>query len=92
MVEHHCAGVWIDGPVIVCPHHIRQGQVRDVRPFNVRNNVVVEGIAKTGQMSQKGTVKHREWYDGHVDAKASVRPISMKVSELRRLSNERRSG
>jgi hypothetical protein len=49
--------------------------VVSVAPLAERNNVVVEGVAKTGQVSTKGTVAHREWFDGHVDANASPRPV-----------------
>ena len=89
LVEHHCGGKWVDGPVVACPRHSHQGRTRDLRPFAERNNVVVEGVAKTGQVSPKGTVAHREWFDGHVDANARPRPVSMKMSEVKRLANER---
>jgi len=75
MVEHLCNGKWVSGPVIGCPRHAHQGRTRDLRPFRVRSNVVVEGIATTGQVSTKGTVAHREWFDGHVDATARPRPV-----------------
>ena len=80
MIEHYCQGRWVTGPVVACPRHSHQGRTRDLRPFHLRNNVVVEGIAKTGQESNKGTVAHREWFDGHVDATARPRPVKAPVT------------
>ena len=88
MVEHRCAGEWIDGPVVACPYHSHQGRTRDLRPFDQRNNVVVEGVAKTGQVSPKGTVAHREWFDGQVDANARPRPVrGPKISREKNLES-----
>ena len=84
MVEHYCQGEWRPGPVTACPDHARPGVAANVTPFDQRTNVVTEGIAKTGQVSDKGTVSHREHFDGRVDAKARVTPVTAKLSDLRR--------
>ena len=75
MIEHHCAGKWVAGSLAECGNHRLVRRAVSVAPLAERNNVVVEGIAKTGQVSTKGTVAHREWFDGHVDANASPRPV-----------------
>jgi len=84
MVEHYCRGGWAPGPIAECGNHRFQGRALNLTPFATRQNVVTEGIAKTGQVSPKGTVAHREWFDGRVDAKASPRPVIAKLSEMRK--------
>jgi len=83
-MEHLCGDVWRPGSLTECTGH---GMVRSrpsTAPLSERNQVTVEGVASTGQVSPKGTVAHREWFDGRVDAKASVRPVTAKLSDLRR--------
>jgi hypothetical protein len=83
-MEHLCGDVWRPGSVGECTRH---GMVRvrpPTTPFSERSHVTVEGVASTGQVSPKGTVAHREWFDGHVDATASVRPVTAKLADLRR--------
>ncbi len=88
MVEHLCKGRWVDGLIIACPHHAHQGRALNLTPFDQRTNVVTEGVAATGQISEKGTVSHREHFDGRMDAKARVRPVTAKLSDLRRQHHE----
>ena len=88
MVEHLCKGSWVPGPIAECGNHRRQGRALNLSPLASRHNVVTEGVAKTGQVSPKGTVAHREWFDGRVDAKASPRPVSVKLSDLKRMKHE----
>ena len=83
MIEHYCGGRWRPGPVSACPDHRRPGRAPNVTPFNQRTHTVTEGVASTGQVSPKGTVSHREHFDGRVDAKATVKPVTAKLSELR---------
>ncbi len=83
MVEHWCGDGWKLGPVTACPDHVRPGRALNLTPFDGRSNTTVEGVAKTGQTSPKGTVAHTEHFDGHVDAKASVKPVSAKLSDLK---------
>lgn len=84
MVEHMCNGRWVAGPIHACPNHLPIGRALNLTPFDQRTNVVTEGVAKTGQTSPKGTVAHTEHFDGRVDATASVRSVTAKLSELRR--------
>lgn len=44
-----------------------------------RPRVTVEGLSKSGNPSPKGLVKHREHWDGHVDAKALPAQIRVKA-------------
>ena len=83
MIEHWCRGAWKPGAVAACPGHPRSGRALNLTPFDQRSNVTIEGVAQTGQVSPKGTVAHREWFDGHTDAKASVRSVTAKLSEMR---------
>ena len=83
VIEHLCEGEWRLGAVASCPRHAHRGRALNLIPFDQRSNVILEGVAKTGQVSPKGTVAHREWFDGHVDAKASVRSVTAKLSEMR---------
>ena len=80
MIEHLCQGSWRPGPVAACPDHARAGRALNLSPFGQRSSVTTEGIASTGQVSPKGTVAHREWFDGHVDATARPRPVSYKLA------------
>ena len=82
MVEHYCNGRWVNGPVLRCADHRRIGSAYNTTPYEERNNITVEGVASTGQISTKGTVAHREWFDGHVDATANPVPVTMKWSNL----------
>ena len=91
MVEHMCRGSWAPGPVAACLNHARPGRALNLDPFDQRTNTITDGIASTGQMSPKGTVAHTEHFDGRVDATASVRPVTAKLSDLRR-QHERRNG
>ena len=91
MVEHMCNGRWVAGPVVACGDHPRPGRALNLAPFNQRTHVTTEGVAATGQVSSKGTVSHREYFDGRMDAKARVRPVTAKLSDLRR-QHERGKG
>lgn len=70
--------------MVECGKHNIISERPSTLPLNQRNHVTVEGVASTGQVSPKGTVKHREWLNGRVDGKANVRPLSVKLSEFRR--------
>jgi hypothetical protein len=82
--EHFCGGRWVAGAFNECGSHSRIRARPSVIPLQDRNRITVEGVAKSGQVSSKGTVKHREWFDGRVDAKANVRPVTGKLSEMRK--------
>jgi len=84
MVEHWCGNRWRPGPVTECVFHYRPGRAPNVTPYNQRSHITVEGVASTGQVSPKGTVAHKEHFDGRVDAHATVKPVTLKLSELRR--------
>ena len=84
MTEHFCGDRWVAGPSNECAEHSRSRARPSVAPLNERNRVTTEGVASTGQVSSKGTVAHREWFDGRIDAKANVRPVTAKLSDLRR--------
>lgn len=84
MVEHWCHRSWQPGPVSGCDAHPRPGRALNLTPYDQRSYVTVDGVAKTGQVSPKGTVAHKEWFDGHVDAKASPRSVTAKLSDLRK--------
>lgn len=88
-MEHFCQGKWTAGPVTACASHSLRGRALNLAPFHQRTNVVTEGVAQTGQVSDKGTVSHKEHFDGRMDAVARVRPISVKLSDLRRQQNGR---
>jgi len=90
-VEHYCRDGWVEGALNGCAHHNPIRGRPPVTPLNERSNTTVEGVAQTGQISPKGTVAHTEWFDGHVDAKATVKPVTGKLSDLRR-QHERRYG
>ncbi len=75
MIEHRCQGKWVPGSLTECGDHRPVRRVVSVAPLAERNNIVVDGVAQTGQVSPKGTVAHREWFDGHVDATARPRPV-----------------
>lgn len=91
MVEHWCGGTWKPGTVGACPDHARSGRAPNLTPYNQRTHVTTEGVASTGQVSPKGTVAHREHFDGRVDAKASVKPVTVNLSELKEQYERRRS-
>lgn len=91
MVEHWCDKGWVRGSVTECGRHQLVRGVPSVAPLSERNHVTTEGVASTGQTSKKGTVSHREWFDGRVDAKARVKPVTAKLSDLRREANRGRS-
>ncbi len=84
MVDHYCQGDWIQGPVNACTDHARQGRALNLTPYDQRTHTTVEGVATTGQVSPKGTVAHTEHFDGRVDATASVKPVAVKLSDLRK--------
>lgn len=46
-------------------------------------NTVVEGVAKTGQTSDKGTVAHTEHRSGRVDASVRPKPMTVKIGVQR---------
>jgi hypothetical protein len=85
VIEHWCEDRWRPGAITECSvSHRRRGRAPNVTPYNQRTNTVTEGVASTGQISPKGTVAHREHFDGRVDAHANVQPVTVKLSELRR--------
>lgn len=55
-----------------------------------RKNRVVEGVARTGEISPKGTVAHIEDWEGRVAAEANPSSmhfaLSVSTGELRRLT------
>ena len=82
MVDHLCKNIWVSGPVGNCPHHTQRGQsAADVRPYDdrrARNRT--EGIAKTGQVSKKGTVTHTDYWSGKLSVIARPSTIHHKLS------------
>ena len=90
-MEHWCADRWKPGPVAACEGHARRGRAPNLTAFGSRTHTITEGVAASGQVSPKGTVAHREHWDGRVDAKATVKPVTAKLSDLRR-QHERRNG
>ncbi len=83
MVEHVCRDGWAYGRVENCSHHTQRGKsAADVRPYNdLRFRKRTEGIAKTGQVSNKGTVTHTDYWSGRVAALARPTTIREKFSE-----------
>ena len=45
-----------------------------------RTNTVVTGVAKTGQISPKGTVVQTEHWDGRMDATVAPAPIRLRIT------------
>ena len=60
MAEHLCTKLdgWVEGTVASCPHHHHIGDsAPDVRPHDDRRFIdITAGIARSGQVSKKGTV------------------------------------
>lgn len=80
MIEHWCGGRWQPGAVLECAlGHVRRGRAPNLTPFAGRTHTVTEGVASTGQVSSKGTVAHREHFDGRVDATVNPRPVSVSL-------------
>ncbi len=83
-----CQGVEADGAVAGCTvdgaHGRKQVAAADVRPYDDRRTRLrVEGIAKTGQISDKGTVKHLDYWSGRMAAKvAPGAPVHQKMFDL----------
>ena len=84
MTEHLCRDSWIDGPVSQCERHgLKQTSARDVRPLDDRRTRLrVDGVAKTGQVSPKGTVEHLDYYSGRMAVTAKPTPVRVKMMEL----------
>ena len=80
VVDHLCNKLWRSGSVGGCSKHTQRGQSAvDVRPYDdERTRDRTEGIASTGQESNKGTVTHTDYWSG----KLSVvdRPATVKVN------------
>ena len=79
MVDHLCKGLWVSGRVGNCSNHTQRGSsAADVRPYDDRRTRVrTEGIAKTGEISKKGTVSHKDFWSGKLQAVA--RPATLHV-------------
>ena len=83
-----CLGSEVDGSVSGCQTEGAHGQKRvaaaDVRPYDDRRTRLrVAGIAKTGQISPKGTVKHLDYWSGRMAAKvAPASPVTQKMFDL----------
>jgi hypothetical protein len=85
MVSHLCDGEWLPGPVAGCEFHDHRGPpAADVRPYDDRRfDDVVEGVARTGAVSPKGTVTHRRYWSGRQAAKVTTGdPIRQKANEM----------
>lgn len=85
MRQHFCRGDWAPGAVAGCSLHDHRGAAAaDVRPYNdARYDDVIEGVAKTGQVSKKGTVEHRRYWSGRQAAKVTTgEPIRQKANEM----------
>ncbi len=84
MTKHMCRGSWTDGPVRDCEHHVSRGtSAPDVRPFDDRRTRLrIEGVAKTGQTSPKGTVEHLDYWSGRMAVTAKPAPISVKLFDM----------
>lgn len=57
-------------------------KARGVDPDN-DTNTVVDGVAKSGKVSDQGTVAHTEHWSGQVDANVTPNPVSMKIKTQR---------
>jgi hypothetical protein len=88
MTTHMCQGLETNGTVASCGTDGAHGApviaAADVRPYNdERTRLRVEGIAQTGQVSDKGTVKHLDYWSGRVAAKvAPGKPVALKMMSL----------
>ena len=83
MTEHLCHGEWTEGGISVCPSHATQVHAADVRPFDdQRTRLRIDGIATTGQVSDKGTVEHLDYYSGRVAVKAKPAAINVVLKDL----------
>ena len=83
MTEHLCGSVWVDGPVVSCSQHTRQTSAPDVRPYDDRRTRLrVDGVAKTGGISPKGTVEHTDYYSGRMAVTAKPSTVHVKMMEL----------
>lgn len=54
-------------------------KARGVDPDN-DTNTTVEGVAKSGAVSDQGTVAHTEHWAGQVDANVRPNPIRVKIT------------
>ena len=87
MTEHFCSDGWRDGPVGSCSDvcHVHRGvSAPDVSPYTdaARSRLRVDGVAKSGQVSPKGTVEHTDYWSGRVAAKAKPAPVSLNLWRL----------
>ena len=88
VTTHMCEGLEVDGPVKDCEvggvHGQKYVAAADVRPYDDRRTRLrVAGIAKTGQISNKGTVKHLDYWSGRMAAKvAPASPAHQKMFDL----------
>ena len=82
-VEHLCNGTWLLGSVGLCPRHTQRGRsAPDVRPYDdERTRDRTEGVAKTGQVSNKGTVTHTDYWSGKLSVVARPNTVHVKLSE-----------
>jgi hypothetical protein len=66
-----------------CAAHRTQVPAADVRPFDDRRTRLrIDGIARTGQTSPKGTVEHVDYYSGRVAATAKPSSVNVVLKEL----------
>ena len=83
MTEHLCDGEWTNGTVASCGSHTTQTTAADTSPFDDRRTRLrVDGIAKSGEVSPKGTVEHLDYYSGRVAATAKPTPVNVVLKDL----------
>ena len=84
MTEHLCSGKWVEGKVAACPHHVPRGtSAPDVRPYDDRRTRLrVAGVAKTGEVSKKGTVEHTDYYSGRVAVTAKPSAVNVALRDM----------